>query len=54
MSAADVAALRRQWDRARKAWNRDNGPIEATVNAGENLYFAASNLIEALSKENAA
>lgn len=33
---------------AKRAWNKDGGPIEKTIKAGEDLYFAASFLIEAL------
>jgi len=42
--AARVAAFRK----ASRAWNKDGGPIEATVKAGEDLYFAAHFLIEDL------
>jgi len=44
----DIPALQRKWEAAQRAWNRDGGPIEKTVKAGEDLYFAASFLIEAL------
>jgi len=42
--AARVAAFRK----ASRAWNADGGPIEKTVKAGEDLYFAAHFLIEDL------
>lgn len=48
------AALRRAFTRASSAWNADAGPIEKTVAAGENLYFAAWAYIEALEEQAAA
>lgn len=38
----------KEWKRAMAAWNKDAGPIEKTVKAGEDLYFAALFLIEEL------
>lgn len=43
-----LAQLRAKWASAKRAWDHDNGPIERTVKAGEELYFAAVFLIEAL------
>ena len=39
-----IAAFRK----ASRAWNADGGPIEKTVKAGEDLFFAAHFLVEDL------
>jgi len=44
----DRAALVAAFRKASRAWNADGGPIEKTVKAGEELYFAAHFLIEDL------
>ncbi len=43
--------LASKWEAAKRKWNRDGGPIEKTVEAGEDLYFAADDLIEHLITE---
>lgn len=43
-----LAQLVAKYESAKRAWNKDGGPIEKTVKAGEDLYFAADFLIEAL------
>jgi hypothetical protein len=43
-----LSVLLREYDKAQKAWNRDNGPLEHTVKAGEELYFSSLFLIERL------
>lgn len=44
----DLPELRRKWKAAQHAWNKDSGPIEKTIQAGEDLYFAATFLIDRL------
>jgi len=44
--------MRAVYDRAVKAWNKDGGPIEKTVNAGEDLFFAGDALITELTEQN--
>jgi len=51
MTEPTRAQLIARWESAKRAWNRDGGPIEKTVKAGEDLYFAADFLIEALLEE---
>lgn len=42
----------RKWNDAKRAWDRDDGKDQVkTVNRGEDLYFAALNLIEELRDE---
>jgi hypothetical protein len=48
---ADTKALAATWHTAQRNWNKDNGPVERTVKAGEELYFASLFLIEALEAE---
>lgn len=42
----------KKWEAAKRAWDRDDGknPVK-TIGAGEDLYFAALNLIEELREE---
>lgn len=51
---AELEKLYRAYKAAQRAWNKDGGPIEKTVKAGEDLYFAAEFLIEALNERLAA
>lgn len=44
----DLVRLRSEWQKACRAWNADGGPLEKTVKADEDLYFAALFLIEHL------
>jgi hypothetical protein len=44
----DRGALVSAFRKASRAWNADGGPIEKTVKAGEDLFFAAHFLIEDL------
>lgn len=45
---AELTVLEKKWASAKNRWNKDGGPIEKTINAGEDLYFAAETLIEHL------
>jgi hypothetical protein len=38
--------LLKRWEAAMRAWDRDNGPDEKTIAAGEELYFAGDDLIQ--------
>jgi len=44
----DHALLIAAFRKASRAWNADGGPIEKTVKAGEDLFFAAHFLVENL------
>ena len=44
----DRALLIAAFRKASRAWNADGGPIEKTVKAGEDLFFAAHFLVEDL------
>ena len=48
---AELARLLRKYEAAQRGWNNDPGPIERTVMAGENLFFAADELIRYLMGE---
>lgn len=47
-ATAPLTTYQVAYAKAKMAWNRDEGPIEKTVKAGEDLYFAAEHLIEYL------
>lgn len=49
-----IPQLIAKWESAKRAWNKDGGPIEKTVKVGEDLYFAGCLLIEALLNEDTA
>lgn len=48
---SNATTFRSKFESAVNAWNSDPGPIERTIEAGENLYFAAHNLIDELTEQ---